>query len=211
MNIMRAITQILLAEFGGKVITKEELEKVSTYLKVNNVDYLVNYLIQYDYIIRILRSLYYVKTPVEFSFKSSPTIYKLLSLGMNKITKNWYFGLFTALILSGLTHEHYTTIFIINDKIARTKIIHVNGTPVRIIKTRKSLFDFGIIEKDDMKISDLEKTLLDFLYFGNYGTISKELASRIWREYKDNADWKKLKKNLKKYPKSIAKVVDDAE
>ncbi|AEH25198.1 type IV toxin-antitoxin system AbiEi family antitoxin domain-containing protein [Pyrococcus yayanosii] len=208
---MRPITQILLAEFGGKVITKEDLEKLSTYLKVDDVDYLVNYLIQYGYIIRILRGLYYVKTPVEFSFKSSPTIYKLLSLGMNKVTKNWYFGLFTALVLNGLTHEHYTTIFIINDKIARTKIIRVNGTPVRIIKTKRKLFDFGIVEKGDMKISDLEKILLDFLYFGNYGTISKELALRIWREYKDSADWKKLKKYLEKYPESIAKVVGDVE
>lgn len=207
---MRPITQILLSEFGGKVITREELGKLSTYLKVDDVDYLVNYLIQYGYIIRILRGLYYVKTPVEFSFKSSPTIYKLLSLGMNKITKNWYFGLFTALVLNGLTHEHYTTIFVINDKIARTKLIHINGTPVRIIKTKRGLFDFGITKKNGMRISDLEKTLLDFLYFGNYGTISKELALRIWREYKDNADWKKLKKYLEKYPESIAKVVENA-
>jgi len=34
MDIMRLITQILLAGFGGKVITREELEKLSTYLKV---------------------------------------------------------------------------------------------------------------------------------------------------------------------------------
>ncbi|MDN5320778.1 MAG: hypothetical protein PWP49_1198 [Thermococcaceae archaeon] len=208
---MRPITQILLAEFGGKVITREELEKLSAYLKVDDVDYLVNYLIQYGYLIRILRGLYYVKTPVEFSLKSPPSIYKLLLLGMSKITKNWYFGLFTALVLNGLTHEHYTTIFIINDKIARTKIIHVNGIPVRIIRTRKELFDFGILRKNGIKVSDLEKTLLDFLYFGSYGTVSRELALKIWIEYRDSANWEKLKRYLGKYPKSLAKVVGDAK
>ena len=95
---------------------------------------------------------------------------------MTKIIENWYFGLFMALILNGLTHEHYTTVFAINDKIARTKIININESLARIIKTRRGPFDFEIVEEDDMKISDLEKTILDFLHFRNYGTIPKELA-----------------------------------
>lgn len=205
---MKPIIQLLFSEFGGRVITRGELERLAPHFN-ENVDYLVNYLIQYGYIIRILRGLYYVKTPVEFSSGGSPPIYKLLSLGMDKITKNWYFGLFTALILNGLTHETYTTIFVINDRLTRPKPIHINGSPVRIIRSRRRIFDFGVITKDSLRSSDLEKTLLDFLYFANYGTLPRSLAWRVWEEYSRRADPEKLREYSKGYPRSIEKVVEN--
>ena len=205
---MKPVIQLLLSEFGGKVITREELERLASYFN-EDIDYLVNYLIQYGYVVRILRGLYYVKTPVEFSTGGSPLIYQLLALGMGKITKNWYFGLFTALVLSGLTHETYTTVFIINDRLSRSKPIQVNGTPVRIIKSRRDIFDFGIVTRDSLRFSDLEKTLLDFLYFANYGTLPKSLAWRLWKEYYRMANLMKLKEYSKKYPRSIRKVVEN--
>jgi len=207
---MKPVIQLLLSEFGGKVITRGELEKLASYFN-EDVDYLVNYLIQYGYVIRILRGLYYVKTPVEFSTGGSPSIYGLLALGMSKITKNWYLGLFTALILNGLTHETYTTVFIINDRLARPRPIQVNGTPVRIIRSRRDIFNFGIVTRDPLRFSDLEKTLLDFLYFANYGTLPKSLAWRVWKEYYGTADPMKLKEYSKKYPRSIRKVVENGE
>ncbi|ASJ00340.1 type IV toxin-antitoxin system AbiEi family antitoxin domain-containing protein [Thermococcus gorgonarius] len=206
---MKPIIQFLLAEFGGKAITREELERLASSFN-EDLDYLVNYLIQYGYVIRILRGLYYVKTPVEFSTGGSPSIYRLLALGMDRLTRNWYFGLFTALILNGLTHETYTTVFVINDRIARPKPITVNGISVRIIRSRKNIFDFGIVVRDSLRFSDLEKTLLDFLYFANYGTIPKSLALRIWEEYQDRASKDKLQKYLRRYPRSIRKVVENA-
>ncbi len=207
---MKPIIQLLISTYGGKAITREKLEKLASYFN-EDVDYLVNYLIQYGYVIRILRGLYYVKTPVEFSSGGSPSIYRLLSIGMGKITGNWYFGLFTALILNGLTHEAYTIVFLINDKITRPKPINVNGTPVRIIKSRRNVFDFGIVARDSLKFSDLEKTLLDFLYFSNYGTLPKDLVLRVWREYGDNTDKEKLRRYSKRYPRSIRKVVENGE
>lgn len=210
MKIMKPIIQLLLSKYGGGVITREELEKLATYFS-EDVDYLVNYLIQYGYIIRILRGLYYVKTPIEFSSGGSPPIYKLLSLGMSRITENWYFGLFTALILNGLTHETYAAVFVINDRIARPKAINVNGTPVRIIRSRRNIFEFGIIARDSLKLSNIEKTLLDFLYFSSYGTVSRELALRIWREYSEHADREKLERYLERYPISVRKVIQDGK
>ncbi|NJE08383.1 hypothetical protein E3E31_07580 [Thermococcus sp. M39] len=207
---MKPVIQLLVSTYGGKVITREELEKLASYFN-EDVDYLVNYLIQYGYVIRILRGIYYVKTPVEFSTGGSPSIYRLLSLGMSKITKNWYFGLFTALILNGLTHETYTTIFIINDRLARPRPIQVNGTPVRIIRSRRDIFDFGIVTRDSLRFSDLEKTLLDFFYFANYGTLPKSLAWRLWKEYYGMADPTKLKEYSKKYSRSIQKVIENVE
>ena len=203
---MKPIIQFLLAEFGGKVITREELERLASSFN-EDLDYLVNYLIQYGYVVRILRGLYYVKTPVEFSTGGSPPIYRLLALGMNKLTRNWYFGLFTALILNGLTHETYTTVFVINDRIARPKPINVNGNPVKIIRSRRNIFGFGITFRDSLRFSDLEKTLLDFLYFANYGTIPKNLALRIWGEYQDRINKDKLQKYLERYPRSIRMVI----
>lgn len=205
---MKPIIQLLLSEFGGRAITREELEKLASYFN-EDIEYLVNYLIQYGYVIRILRGLYYVKTPIEFSTGGSPPIYKLLALGMNRITENWYFALFTALVLNGLTHEAYTTVFLINDTLTRPKPIKINGTPVRILRSRRNIFDFGIITKDSLRFSDLEKTLLDFLYFANYGTLPESLAWRIWKEYVGTADAKKLREYSRWYPKSIQKVVED--
>ena len=205
---MKPVIRLLLSEFGGKIITREELERLASYFN-EDVGYLVNYLIQYGYVIRILRGLYYVKTPIEFSTGGSPSIYRLLTLGMNKITKNWYFGLFTALVLNGLTHETYTTVFIINDRLARPRPIQVNGTPVRVIKSRRDIFDFGIVTRESLRFSDLEKTLLDFLYFANYGTLPKSLAWRLWKEYYGMVDPMKLKEYSKKYPRSIRKVVEN--
>ncbi|MDI3475191.1 MAG: hypothetical protein PWQ79_66 [Thermococcaceae archaeon] len=205
---MKPIIQLLISTYGGKAIIREELEKLASYFN-EDVDYLVNYLIQYGYVIRILRGLYYVKTPIEFSSGGSPSIYKLISLGMSRITENWYFGLFTALVLNGLTHETYTTVFVINDKVTRPKAINVNGTPVRIIRSRRNIFDFGMIVRDSLKLSDIEKTLLDFLYFSSYGTVSRELALRIWREYSEYADREKLKRYSERYPVSVRKVIED--
>jgi len=55
-----------------------------------------------------LRGLYYVKSLEEFKLKKAIDTYKVISLGMNKLRLNWYFGLYTSLRLNGLTHEFLT-------------------------------------------------------------------------------------------------------
>lgn len=65
--------------------------------------------------------------------------------------------LFTALRLNALTHEYFTRIFVLNDRIYRSKIIKIYGEDVKFIKIKPHLTEFGIINRGEIRYSDLEK------------------------------------------------------
>jgi hypothetical protein len=71
--------------------------------------------------------LYYVKSLEEFKLKKAIDTYKVISLGMDKLRLNWYFGLYTSLRLNGLTHEFFDVIFVLNDEIFRPREIRIAG------------------------------------------------------------------------------------
>jgi predicted transcriptional regulator of viral defense system len=167
-------------------------------------------MISYGYLLRILRGLYYVKTLEEFKLKKSANIYEILSLGMEKLRIDWYFGLYTSLRLNGLTHEYYDTIFILNNQIFRAKVIKVGGEGVKFIKLKSKLFGFGIKKKNLIKFSDVEKTLLDFIYVLRYRSVPEERIISMIEEYGDKAKAKKIKAYLKFYPKVVEMVVKNA-
>jgi len=138
---MKTLTRYILSSFSGKVIKREDVEDACRKFGANT-DSTVNFMISYGYLVRILRGLYYVKT-----------------VGMEKLKINWYFGLYTGLRLNGLTHEHFDTTFILNDKIFRPKEIKVGGEKVKFIKLKNKLFGFGIKKRDHIKFSDAEKIM----------------------------------------------------
>jgi len=45
----------------------------------------------------------------------------------------------------------------------RPKPIKINGTSVKIIRSRRNIFDFKIITRGSLRFSDIEKTLLNIL------------------------------------------------
>lgn len=63
-------TKYVLSEFGGKVVTREETEKACKRLG-ENARRVINFMISYGYLIRILRGLYYVRTIEEFATRKS--------------------------------------------------------------------------------------------------------------------------------------------
>jgi predicted transcriptional regulator of viral defense system len=158
-----------------------------------------------------LRGLYYVKTLEEFSLKKALNIHGILSLGMEKLKVDWYFGLHTSLRLNGLTHEYFDTIFILNDKIFRPKEITVGGEKVKFIKLKSKLFGFGIKKRDHIKFSDVEKTLLDFIYVLRYRSVSDERIISIIEDYGKDAKANKIKEYLKFYPNTVETVLKNAE
>lgn len=206
---MKTLTRYILSDFGGKVVTKNELVDVFKKFRVN-ADSTLNFMISYGYFVRILRGLYYVKTLEEFKLKKSVDVYKIISLGLNKIGVEWYFGLYTALRLNGVTHEYFDTIFILNDSIFRPKDIKIGGEKVRFLKLKKKLFGFGIKSRNSMKFSDLEKTLLDLTYISKYRSVPEERIVSMLEEYKDDVNKKRINNYLKFYPKSVERVVKDA-
>ena len=206
---MKTLTKYILSSFGGKVVERREIE--ATCRKFNaNVEGTINFMISYGYLLRILRGLYYVKTLEEFRLKKAVDIYEILSLGMEKLKVNWYFGLYTSLRLNGLTHEYFDVIFILNDEIFRPKEIKVGGEKVKFIKLKSKLFGFGVKKRNHIKFSDVEKTLLDFIYVSRYRSVPEERIISIIEDYRKNAKAKKIKKYLKFYPKTVEMVVRHA-
>ncbi|MCQ5337676.1 MAG: hypothetical protein NO475_05755 [Candidatus Methanomethylicia archaeon] len=121
---------------------------------------------------------------------------------------NWYFGLYTSLRLNGLTHEFFDIIFVLNDKIFRPKEIKISGEKVKFIKLKEKLFGFGIINKNGIKISYLEKTILDMVYIFRYRNINEERIISIIEDYFEKLDKKKLKEYLKLYPESVSRILN---
>jgi predicted transcriptional regulator of viral defense system len=206
---MKKLTRYILSGFGGTVITKDEMNETCKRFGAD-VDSTVNFMIWYGYLVRILRGLYYVKTVEEFDLKKSPDIYKVLSLGLNKLKVRWYFGLYTGLRLNGLTHEFFDTIFILNDRICRAKEIKVGGEKVKFLKLSSRLVDFGIVNESGTRFSDVEKTILDFVYISRYRSVPEERITSMIEEYRKRVKTHKVMEYLKFYPQSVGKVVRDA-
>ena len=206
---MKKLTKYILSEFGGKVVKREEIEAVCSKFKAN-AERMINFMISYGYLVRILRGLYYVKTLEEFKLKKSLDTLKLISLGMEKLGIEWYFGLHTALRLNGSTHEYSAVIYVLNNTIYRPKVININGEDVKFIKLKNELFGFGIIEKDGIKFSDLEKTLLDMIYISRYRSVPEERILSMIEEYGKRIRKGKIAEYLKFYPKSVGRVVENA-
>jgi predicted transcriptional regulator of viral defense system len=205
---MKKLTRYILSRFGGNVATKDEMKDACKRFGAD-VDNTINFMISYSYLVRILRGLYYVKTVEEFELKKSPDVYKVLSLGLNKLKLKWYFGLYTGLRLSGLTHEFFDTIFVLNDRIYRPKEIKVAGEKVKFLKLSSKLVDFGIVNENGKRFSDVEKTLLDFVYVSRYRSVPEERITSMIEEYKKRVKADKAIKYLKFYPKSVEKVIRD--
>jgi len=206
---MKKLTRYILSRFGGNAITKDEIKETCKRFGAD-VDSTINFMISYGYLVRILRGLYYVKTVEEFQLKKSPDAYTILSLGLNKLKVKWYFGLYTSLRLNGLTHEFFDTIFILNDRIYRPKEIKVAGEKVKFIKLSSKLVDFGIVNENGKKFSDVEKTLLDFVYISRYRSVPEGRITSMIEEYRKRVKADKVMEYLKFYPKSVEKVVRDA-
>jgi predicted transcriptional regulator of viral defense system len=207
---MKLITKYILSNFGGKVANKEEVERVCDKFGVN-AKHIINYMINYGFFVRILRGLYYVKTIEEFKLKKALDAYRLISLGMEKLKVDWYFGLYTSLRLNGLTHEFFDTIFVLNDEIFRPKEIRISGEKVKFIKLKSKLFGFGIVNKNGIKFSDPEKTLLDLIYVFRYRNVAEERIISTIEDYFKKLEKKKLREYLKFYPKSVSRIVENAK
>jgi len=70
----------------------------------------IKYFVYRGYLTRIFKGIFYVKPLDEVKLgKSRYSYLELVAKGLElKSVKNWYFGLYTALKLNNMTHEHFT-------------------------------------------------------------------------------------------------------
>ncbi|MCD6373046.1 MAG: hypothetical protein J7L37_05820 [Thermococcus sp.] len=158
------------------------------------------------YLVRILRGVYYVKTLEEYKFGKTPDPMTLIAKATNKLKLKWYFGLYTALRLNGATYEYYSRIFLVTPVITRSGPVTILGERIQFVKLKESLLGFGVVKRGEIQYSDLEKTLLDFIYLKRY---NKRLnADAVVREYIAKVRKEKLIEYSKAYPKSVQKEVE---
>jgi predicted transcriptional regulator of viral defense system len=113
----------------------------------------------------------------------------------------FYYGLQDALSYHNLHTQETNPIIITQNKI-KPGVRSISGTNVYLRRiSRKYFFGFDFIKYYDIEIpvSDIEKTLIDLVYYRQ--DISKEIIDNS----KDKIDLKKLNEYLFKYPPFIKK------
>ena len=75
------------------------------------------------------------------------------------------------------------------------------------IKIKTSLI-FGIKEKNNIRFSNVEKTILDFIYIESYSSIPEDKILLDVSEFAEKTNRDKLFEYLEKYPKSVRKIVE---
>ena len=192
-----------------RFITSEEIK---VYCKEYGMDYYntVRNLLLKGYLLRIFKGIFYVKDFNEVKLnRLNLSHLELTAKGMElKGIRNWYFGLYTALKLNNITHEHFTMDYVINDKIFRYKPIEIAGYKIKFIKLKKELTDFGVIE-NKYRFSDPEKTILDMIYIWRYNGKPRERIIMDLSEYAKNLSNKKIRKYLHHYPKTVENIIEE--
>jgi predicted transcriptional regulator of viral defense system len=194
---------------GEEFLTSDVLRK---YCRSFKLDYgsTAKYLISRGYLVRIFRGIFYVKSLDELRLGGLKYSHlELVSKGLElKGVENWYFGLYTALKLNNLTHEHYTVDYVVNDKIFRARPIRIAGYRFRFLKLKPALFGFGIVE-DGLRYSDPEKTILDFIYVWRYNGVPEERIIVDVSEYSKSLSKEKLMDYAGRYPKTVGRIIGE--
>ncbi len=191
-----------------KIITSGELKSYCSILKITYLD-AIKYLIRYKYLHRIMRGIFYnpsihERKMGEFDMTYREAIIKALEI---KGVKNWYFGLESAIKLNNLTHEFFVVDYILNDTISRTKSLEVFGNKVKFVKVKPKLCKFGMKKTNYMKFSNIEKTILDFIYLFKYRGFEDPLIKSKIIDYVDIASKEKLLSYAKHYNKTVEEFV----
>ncbi len=203
---------VLLKKFyveGKELVTSDEIKEYCDFLNLN-YENVINYFISRGYLSRIFRGIFYVKSLEELKFgKRKYSYLELVKKGLElKNVKNWYFSLYTALKLNNATHEYFTIDYVISENLYRSKVINIENRKFRFIKIKPDLLNFGIIE-NGFRYSDLEKTILDFIYIWIYNNTPRKKILIDASEYIDDLTEEKIRIYAKKYPKSVKEIVEE--
>ncbi len=187
-------------------------ETIKEYCKYLEMDYknTVNYLLRKGYLLRIFRGIFYLRSLDEIKLdKRKYSHLELISKGLElKKVENWYFGLYTALKLNNMTHEHFTVDYVINDRIFRARPMEISGYKFKFHKLKPSVFRFGVI-KDTVRYSNPEKTILDFIYVWRYNSVPKERIIMDLTDYTKDLSKEKIIDYAKNYSKSVRKIAEE--
>jgi len=175
----------------------------------HDYDNTVRNLLAKGYLLRIFKGIFYVKTFDEIKMGTLKYSHReLVAKGLElKGVENWYFGLYSALMINNMTHEFFSIDYVLNDTIFRNKPMNINGYKFKFIKVKPELFGFGI-EDNQIRYSDNEKTILDLIYIWKYNGKDDERIVLDLSEYAEDLSKKKIMKYSGHYPKSVRFVME---
>jgi len=193
---------------GKELVTSEELRETCSSLGIK-YESAIRHLVPRGHLIRIFRGVFYVTSPEEALTKRRKHSHlELVSRGLKvKGVEDWYFGLYTALKLNNMTHEHYALDYIVNDKIQRSNPMNIAGHRFRFVKVKPKLLGFGVVG-GELRHSDPEKTILDFIYLWRYNSMPDQRITLSVREWVDNVDETKIKNYSRHYPRTVASLLE---
>lgn len=193
---------------GKELVTSEELKEICSSLNIK-YDSAIRHLVPRGHFIRIFRGIFYVTTPDEALTKRQKHSHlELVSKGLRaKGVEAWYFGLYTALKLNNMTYEHYAIDYVVNDEIQRSNPINITGYKFRFVKVKPQLLGFGVVGYE-LRYSDPEKTILDFVYLWRYNGMPDQRINLSVKEWTNDIEKEKLRKYSQHYPKTVARQLE---
>lgn len=195
---------------GRKMATSREIQDLANELGRNPKRSLY-YLQEEGYIVRILRGIFYIRGMEERDRGTQDrSMYELVGMALKvKGVRNWYLAHETALKLNLMTHEYFTTDHVITDSFRTTKAITITGYRFRFIRRSAVYFSSGILRKDNIFVSDRERTVLDLAYRDFLGSREPGRITGWIREYRDAVDLERLAGYLAIYPPAFGRMVED--
>lgn len=191
---------------GKDITTSEEVKELAEKMDKGGESTLY-YLQEEDYLSRILRGIFYVKSLEERKQGIQEySIYELVAMALKeKGVENWYFALETALKFNNMTHEYYNIDYALTESYRTPKVIEIIGQKFKFFKRREQHFSNGVTKKEYILYSDPEKTVLDLIYRAYLN--DKKNYSFYLREFEDQIEMDKIKTYLEDYSKSFRKKV----
>ncbi len=193
---------------GRRVVTSAEIREMAQILDKDEWRSL-DYLQKQGYIDRILKGIFYVRSPEERERGFTQfSVYDMVAKALKtKGVKQWYFGLETALKFNNMTHEYFAINYVITGSYRTTKVIGILDTKFQFHKWKESHFKFGLVRKGGLRYSDPEKTVLDLAYRRHRKTKDSRYVAEPIVEYAEMLDRDKLEEYLGRYSLRFRNVV----
>lgn len=176
----------------------------------------IKYLTSQGHLLQILDDLFYVKsidecTTNQLKYSNYELIAKVLT---HKKVSNWYFGLHTALTFD-LKEENEVFFdndlsidYVINHGFTVNRPIQINGNKFSFLIFKEDLLNFGIRDNGKYRYSDLEKTILDYIYLYNCNQVRIGKIIVEVSKYKNSVSTEKILEYSKHYPANVGAVLE---
>ena len=189
-SLSRAESSLLasLAEEGKNIFTLSDItaELGSSY---KNAKVIANRLVKKRWLIPLTRGKYLI-VPLEAGVRSEYTEHEFVIA--SHLAEPYYIGYWSALNFHGFTEQVPITVYVVNTKRLKDRIILDNRYRfITLIKRKFFGFEKELVSNTNVNISDKEKTLADCLDHPEYCGGISEIAKSLWNA-KDDVSIEKL-------------------